>query len=285
MPAITRSQKKMNSTVVENQVTINIVEKPSAEKYKPSDNKVIVSATVNARPIATEQSKSVKAFIKYVNDVCTKFDHYVKAGLYFEQLRILTELYYYIYESFDTILIVNGIARAPNFQRLINTMYFKGVELSTKVKTLTVDKVTTSEEQYITDCFLEQLVQTQTKLELYAKEKRNKKIVDYIGMDTIEPLNEYDAITNIWADETVHEDPDYEYETDEDDDSGEDDDQDECKSRESDEDECDSDESDEDEYESEEDEDESEEDEDESEEESEEFEEHKVASNHIRFVY
>ena len=127
--------------------------------------------------------------------------------------------------------------------------------------------------------------QTQTKLELYIKEKRNKKVVNYTGMDTIELINEYDAITNIWADKTVDEDPDYEYGTDKDDDSGEDDDQDECESCESDEDECDSDESDEDEYESEEDEDESEEDENESEEEGEEFEEHKVASNHIRFVY
>jgi hypothetical protein len=219
MPAITRSQKKMNSTVVENQVTINIVEKPSAEKYKPSDNKVIVSATVDVRPIATEQSKSVKSFIKYVNDVCTKSEHYFKEKMYFENLRILTELYYYIYESFDTVLIVNGIVRAPNFQRLINTMSLKGVDLSTKVKEhkLTIYKEVTSEELYIMDCFLEQVKQTLIKLELYVKEKRNKKVVDYTGMDTIEPLDEYDAITNIWADETIDEDPDYEYETDEDD--------------------------------------------------------------------
>jgi hypothetical protein len=33
--------------------------------------------------------------------------------------------------------------------------------------------------------------------------------VNYIGMDTIEPESEYDGITNIWADETIHDDPDY----------------------------------------------------------------------------
>ena len=39
--------------------------------------------------------------------------------------------------------------------------------------------------------------------------RRKYKKVDYTGMDTIEPLNEYDGLTNIWADETIYSDPDY----------------------------------------------------------------------------
>ena len=38
---------------------------------------------------------------------------------------------------------------------------------------------------------------------------RNIRRVDYTGMDTIEPECEFDGITNIWADETIHYDPDY----------------------------------------------------------------------------
>lgn len=39
--------------------------------------------------------------------------------------------------------------------------------------------------------------------------KRNRKIVDFTGMDTIEPESEYDGITDIWADNTIYTDPDY----------------------------------------------------------------------------
>lgn len=39
--------------------------------------------------------------------------------------------------------------------------------------------------------------------------RSNLPPVDYTGMDTIEPQNEYDGITDIWADQTIYEDPDY----------------------------------------------------------------------------
>lgn len=46
--------------------------------------------------------------------------------------------------------------------------------------------------------------------------KRSIKTVSYVGMDTIEPIDEYDGITNIWRDDTKYIDPDYIYESDED---------------------------------------------------------------------
>ena len=47
--------------------------------------------------------------------------------------------------------------------------------------------------------------------------RRNIMPVDYTGMDTIEPESEFDTITDIWADLTLVEDPDYEFEDEEED--------------------------------------------------------------------
>jgi hypothetical protein len=55
--------------------------------------------------------------------------------------------------------------------------------------------------------------------------KRSIKPVDYTGMDTIEPEDKYDGITNIWADQTIYWDSDYldEDETEDEDDDKDDD--------------------------------------------------------------
>jgi len=42
-----------------------------------------------------------------------------------------------------------------------------------------------------------------------SRPRRNIPRINYTGMDTIEPESEYDGITNIWADQTIDEDPDY----------------------------------------------------------------------------
>lgn len=42
-----------------------------------------------------------------------------------------------------------------------------------------------------------------------SRPRRNVPVVDYTGMDTVEPWCEYDGITNIWADETIDYDSDY----------------------------------------------------------------------------
>jgi len=46
--------------------------------------------------------------------------------------------------------------------------------------------------------------------------RRNIPRVNYTGMDVIEPKSEFDEITDIWADLSIKEDPDYEFEEDED---------------------------------------------------------------------
>ena len=51
-----------------------------------------------------------------------------------------------------------------------------------------------------------------------SRPKRNIPVVDYTGMDTIEPESEDDGITNIWYDNSIHYDSDYEFEEDDDED-------------------------------------------------------------------
>jgi len=63
---------------------------------------------------------------------------------------------------------------------------------------------------------------SQTKAKISAlRPRRNIKRVNYTGMDTIEPECEFDGITDIWADLTIYEDSDYEFEEDEDDEDDE----------------------------------------------------------------
>ena len=51
-----------------------------------------------------------------------------------------------------------------------------------------------------------------------SRPKRNIPVVDYTGMDTIEPESEYDNITDIWYDNSIHYDSDYEFQEDDDED-------------------------------------------------------------------
>lgn len=71
---------------------------------------------------------------------------------------------------------------------------------------------------------------TRAKEEITRLEKlrprRNIPDVNYTGMDTIEPEDEFDGITDIWFDATIEEDSDYEFEEDEDDEDEDDEDED-----------------------------------------------------------
>ena len=53
--------------------------------------------------------------------------------------------------------------------------------------------------------------------------KRNVPVVDYTGMDSIEPESNDDGITNIWQDKSIHIDPDYNPEDDKDNEDDEED--------------------------------------------------------------
>lgn len=48
-----------------------------------------------------------------------------------------------------------------------------------------------------------------------SRPQRNIPRVNYMGMDSIDPESEFDGITDIWADKTIKNDPNYEFEEDE----------------------------------------------------------------------
>ena len=50
---------------------------------------------------------------------------------------------------------------------------------------------------------------TKTTTTTKVRPTRNVPHIDYTGMDTIEPECDFDGITDIWADLTIYEDPDY----------------------------------------------------------------------------
>ena len=152
---------------------------------------------------------------------------------YYDNVRIVTEIYYGFVEWFDRVFVINGIVPNISIQNLINQIYNKGFgfieELNDKPEN------PTEEEQHIINVFLNQVKETSALLEPYVtvkqpivkeskpvKSTRKRLPVDYTGMDTVEPLNEYDGITNIWADTTKYTDPDYVYESDEDESEDED---------------------------------------------------------------
>jgi len=156
-------------------------------------------------------------------------------------VRIITEIYYNILDWFDTVFVINGVVKLP---RLINKVYEKYFELKpilereydtqTDEKKYTV-KVCLDQlketvailkpyvtETYVTEPYITKKYVTEpyvtepyvtepyvTEPEVKGRPKRNCAQIDYTGMDTVEPLNEYDGITNIWADTTIYEDPDY----------------------------------------------------------------------------
>ena len=62
------------------------------------------------------------------------------------------------------------------------------------------------------------IISNNNLIESHRPHRKNIKRVDYTGMDSIEPVDEFDTITNIWADVTTNKDSDYEFEDDEDED-------------------------------------------------------------------
>jgi hypothetical protein len=151
---------------------------------------------------------------------------------FYDNVRIITEIYYNILDWFDTVFVINGVVKQ---QRLINKVYEKYFELKpileAEYDTQTDEKKYTVKvcldqlketvailkpyvtETYVTEPYITKKYVTEpyvTEPEVKGRPKRNCAQIDYTGMDTIEPLSEYDGITNIWADTTIYEDPDYE---------------------------------------------------------------------------
>ena len=89
-------------------------------------------------------------------------------SFYFNNIRIITELYHYVYESIDLVFIIDGLVCCPNVQIMINMFYAKSFSFLREINT---KRINTFEQQHICNCFLQQMKETQEKLYLYVTEK------------------------------------------------------------------------------------------------------------------
>ena len=201
MPAITRSQSKLNANARSVRPRKGI-----KQSIKPSV--VEISNTVDGNyKYASEyeypNALSVKLdnFVKYVINATNisyekiNSQDYTNDDIYFDNVRLITELYYYIYESIDTVFIIDGLVGSPDIQNIINVIYHRTISL---LKERDTKKENTYEKHYICNCLIQQLQETQDKLYLYVTEKPKRF-----------PRVSYAEICEVGEDYIQNYDPDY----------------------------------------------------------------------------
>jgi hypothetical protein len=139
--------------------------------------------------------------------------------LHYEQLRHVTEMMFMVGQYYPTVRNLS-----PKMLIFGQVAYAKVKQLYKEIRVYTDYKPKTQEENEIIAALISTLHDVEKTLIPYTKRHRN--VVDYTGMDTIEPECEYDGITDIWYDESVWYDSDYVPEDDEDEDEDEEDDED-----------------------------------------------------------
>ena len=247
MPAITRSQSK----------NINSINVPQDEsKFFNKLKNMLPNAKPNAKPkpINTYDRnkasfvlyfKKMIAYSRFYNHNASKIKHNLNKTkidenkkpyfiarhkhFYYENVRIVTEILYSILDWLDGFLVVNGVVQNSTTQLLIDTVYSRILEFETQINGAPENP--TKEEAHIMNTFVNQLQETKEALNPYISQKqefarrsnRNIKKVCYMWMDTIEPEDEFDGITNIWEDITIYEDPDYDPSAEEEDEEEEED--------------------------------------------------------------
>lgn len=169
MPAVTRSQTKMNAIA---NVKQNV--SPSVKQSINKVNNIVPDGNykyASHSEYPKELSDNVNTFLKYFSNAIRKSENYHKYGLnYFDNIRLITELYYYIYESIDSVLIIDGLVISCSIQNLINTIYSKSINLVKQLYTRYGTKMT-YEQGHIIGCFLRQIQETQKKIYQYVTEK------------------------------------------------------------------------------------------------------------------
>jgi len=144
-----------------------------------------------------------------------------KYDLCYDKYRLITEVLYYGL-TYRNVWTNNTVIR---------TLYNLSIRLKDQLENTTIP-IRTIDDARTRDEFMKVLKQTQTELSEDTKMTHNyhfrpgPKLTKYHGMDTIEPIDEYDDITDIYYDESQHYDEDYVYETDYDDDELDDEDED-----------------------------------------------------------
>lgn len=129
-------------------------------------------------PVITRtQSKKIseknnQIFIRYMNKMFDKSKMLCKKKeTYYENMRIVTEIFYAVGEWFDIVLVVDGVVKTPKF---INSIYNKYLELKYELEN-DAPKNQTEEEQYIIKVFLNQMQETAEKLKPYVTDIKQQE--------------------------------------------------------------------------------------------------------------
>ena len=268
MPAVTRSRSQCNSvtSLATNNATSNATNNATSSL---ATKQIKVEKTY---PIQSQVSAKVFWFISICNTYLYESEALknekdnnlflgnasAAATEHFDNVRIVTELFYIINQNFPDIYTED----TSRFNRLGQSIYRKIQELYHDIANTDIRPKTLEEFSSIKS-LIEELQESEKMLMQYVPIQRPIRgaHIDYTGMDCIE--DEDNKNTNIWIDLSIASDPDYELQDDEEEDFEESDD-------EEDDEESDDEEDDEEEDDEEEDEDEESEDEESEDEESEE---------------
>lgn len=211
MPVVTRNQYKNSCSSVIKEVkkqTINPVIRPNINNLLPSwlfvtlcegyseinklyDKKTELRSIINT----TVSSKNKNALEKQFRI------------LHYDRIRYITELMYITSEYLPQVVsIYHGLSK------FIIIIYNKIQEFYLQIRENEI-KPETVDEYKVTAAFVYTLQDTEKSVLPFLpsefKIKRNHNCIDYIKMDTIESVNEYDGITNILEDVTIDVVPDY----------------------------------------------------------------------------
>jgi len=213
MPIITRNNLvKYLKSIDKNEVQNNSTNLLQKKVKKNLDNllnwfiHVVMEGLAEAEKNRNRKIK-LQSLIKKSSPILKKkFESEIRT-IHFDNIRRTTELLYLIEQYLPEVKDLDS--EMPIF---IKTLYEKIQTLYQEIDTM-FNKPVTKEEYKAVNVLIGTLNDLEKMvISLLPKElplKRKRKIVDYTGMDSIEPINENESFKNIWTDETINKDPDY----------------------------------------------------------------------------
>ena len=217
MPVVTRSQSKKNSLKPIEKPLVKPVENPDKIKYfkiKDSFISKVKKSLADCESAVGKANKirECKNVMKYNSDNLPYL--FEKSKLYDKNCwqKYAVTLYNKCIEFDNEYILNNGWPELDQdlIREFISEYQFTKKIITNHIKSVDINTLTNEEHK--------QLV-TAAKKAIETAEKgryrrRNIPVVDYTGMDTIEPECEYDGITDIWYDDSYSYDSDYEPEED-----------------------------------------------------------------------
>ena len=159
----------------------------------------------------------IRKYLAYIDDLNKKLeenrgDYEFNRERIYDKIRILTEMYYIVNIYYP---LVSPAKFNDSWKKLTNIIYNKIQDMYTQIRFEINNNFNFYKTIYnynVIKAALEQLHDTEKMIIPYLEEPKKPRrcpVVIYTGMDTIEPYCEYDGITDIWRDESVTYDVNY----------------------------------------------------------------------------